>query len=186
MFSIGTLSKRTGVKVPTIRYYEQIDLLPPPDRTEGNQRRYSQSQADRLGFIRHARDLGFSLDAIRALIDLHEHPDQSCGEATRIATDQLNDVREKITRLHRLEQELARISTACTANGTNEGLQGAVGAVRSRPMRGRTLARADKMTPRNHTASRYIRYHENYIQNATARIPADVHRASRRALGGRH
>ncbi|WP_144389857.1 MerR family transcriptional regulator, partial [Phaeobacter sp. 22II1-1F12B] len=65
MLTIGTLSKKTGTKVQTIRYYEQIGLMPEPGRTEGGQRRYDNAQLDRLSFIRHSRQLGFSLDAIR-------------------------------------------------------------------------------------------------------------------------
>ena len=70
MLSIGGLAKKTGTKVQTIRYYEQIGLLPEPDRTEGGQRRYSNEQLDKLSFIRHSRQLGFSLEAIRELLDL--------------------------------------------------------------------------------------------------------------------
>jgi DNA-binding transcriptional MerR regulator len=81
MYSIGTLSKRTGVKVPTIRYYEQVGLLSEPDRTAGNQRRYGQTEIERLGFIRHARDLGFPIEAISSLISLNDHPDRSCADA---------------------------------------------------------------------------------------------------------
>ena len=77
MFSIGQLSKQTGVKVPTIRYYEQVGLLVSAGRTDGNQRRYDKEGLERLGFIRHARDLGFSIEAITALIDLQQHPDRS-------------------------------------------------------------------------------------------------------------
>ena len=75
MFSIGEVARATGVKVPTIRYYEMIGLLDDPGRTAGNQRRYGQGEVDRLAFIRHARDLGFSLDAVRALIRLSRHPE---------------------------------------------------------------------------------------------------------------
>ena len=58
MYSIGELSRRTGVKVPTIRYYEQMGLMPEGERTQGNQRRYRRDELERLAFIRHARDLG--------------------------------------------------------------------------------------------------------------------------------
>ena len=118
MFSIGTLSDRTGVKVPTIRYYEDMGLMPPAERTAGNQRRYTRTGLDRLGFIKHARDLGFSIDAIRALIDLHDHPDKSCAAATAITQAQLADVRARITRLKRLETELTRIAQSCDGDGT--------------------------------------------------------------------
>jgi len=117
MFSIGSLSKQTGVKVPTIRYYEQIGLIDPADRTEGNQRRYRQDALQRLGFIRHARELGFSIETITALIELNNHPDRSCAEATRIAREQLTDVRERIASLVRLESELVRISDGCEGAG---------------------------------------------------------------------
>ena len=113
MFSIGELSKRTYVKVPTIRYYEEIGILAPVERTEGNQRRYDVAGLERLSFIRHARELGFSIDAITSLIELQEHPDRSCCEATDIANAQLLDVRVKIRKLKLLEKELARISTSC-------------------------------------------------------------------------
>lgn len=113
MISIGQLSRRSGVKVPTIRYYETIGLLCNAGRTAGNQRRYDLTAQDRLAFIRHARDLGFSLDDIRALIALHERPDHPCAEATAIAQAQLTSVRDRIARLAKLEQELARIASAC-------------------------------------------------------------------------
>ncbi|PRY79609.1 DNA-binding transcriptional MerR regulator [Yoonia maritima] len=117
MFSIGALSDRTGVKIPTIRYYEEMGLMPEPERTAGNQRRYTQAGLDRLGFIKHARDLGFTIEAIRALIDLNDRPDHSCATANAIATAQLDDVRAKIARLQRLETELVRIATHCDGKG---------------------------------------------------------------------
>lgn len=120
MFSIGELSKRTKVKVPTIRYYEEMGLLAAPERTEGNQRRYTNQGLERLSFIRHARDLGFSIGAISALIDLQEHPDRSCEAATDIASSQLTEVRAKIKRLRALEKELARISKGCDGRGVAE------------------------------------------------------------------
>ncbi|MRU16233.1 MerR family transcriptional regulator [Roseovarius sp. A21] len=117
MFSIGQLSKRTGVKVPTIRYYEQMGLIAAPGRTEGNQRRYGEGELEQLGFIKHARDLGFSIEAIRALIELQGHPDRSCGEANAMAQAQLEAVRGKISRLRKLESELERIVGGCDGDG---------------------------------------------------------------------
>ena len=113
MFSIGDLSRRTGVKVPTIRYYEQMGLVAAPERSEGNQRRYSRQELERLAFIRHARDLGFAVEDIRALIDLSGHPEQPCSHADQIAQEQLISVREKIAQLKRLETELERIASCC-------------------------------------------------------------------------
>lgn len=120
MFSIGELSKRTTVKVPTIRYYEEMGLLPEAERTAGNQRRYDNAGLERLSFIRHARDLGFSIEAISSLINLQEHPDRSCEAANEIATSQLEEVRVKIKRLKKLEKELSRISKGCDGEGVSE------------------------------------------------------------------
>ena len=120
MFSIGELSRRTNVKVPTIRYYEESGLLDAPERTEGNQRRYDAAGLERLSFIKHARDLGFSIEAISELIELQGRPDRSCQAATEIAVSQLSDVRAKIKRLKALEKELVRISKGCDGEGVSE------------------------------------------------------------------
>ncbi|MCB1417237.1 MAG: helix-turn-helix domain-containing protein, partial [Nitratireductor sp.] len=111
MYSIGELSRATGVKVPTIRYYEQMGLLDAAERSEGNQRRYERKGLERLAFIKHARDLGLNIDAIRKLIRLSAHPDQPCDDADRIAKEQLSVVRDRIARLKRLESELERIAS---------------------------------------------------------------------------
>ena len=120
MYSIGALSRRTGVKVPTIRYYEQIGLLAPPERSAGNQRRYAEKACERLAFIRHARDLGFSIGAIRDLIELSAHPDKPCAKASSIAREQLAHVRKRIEKLKRLEVELDRMSTGCDDASTGD------------------------------------------------------------------
>lgn len=120
MFSIGELSRQTKVKVPTIRYYEDVGLLEAPERTSGNQRRYDKAGLERLSFIKHARDLGFSIEAISTLIELQEHPDRSCCEATAIAAAQLAQVRVKIGKLRALEKELERISNGCDGKGVAE------------------------------------------------------------------
>lgn len=114
MLTIGRLSKMTQVKVPTIRYYEQIGLLPPPERSAGNQRLYSDVTQDRLKFIRHSRDLGFSLEAIRDLLKLSDEPDQPCAAADSIAVQQLDQIRARISRLRALEKELERMILECT------------------------------------------------------------------------
>ncbi|MFT6424585.1 MAG: DNA-binding transcriptional MerR regulator [Celeribacter sp.] len=118
MLSIGMLSKRSGVKIPTIRYYEDIGILKEAERSTGNQRRYRDSDLERLAFVRHARQLGFSLEGISSLIALQEHPDRSCAEAGALARAQRQLVQDKIDRLQRLEQELTRISQGCDGQGT--------------------------------------------------------------------
>lgn len=113
MLSIGKLSRRTGVKIPTIRYYEQMGLIDAPERSTGNQRRYSARELDRLAFIKHARDLGLSIQAIRELIELSSHPEHPCVDADRIAREHLSAVRDRIAKLRRLETELERIASGC-------------------------------------------------------------------------
>ena len=117
MLTIGKLGEAAGVKVPTIRYYEQIGLLPEPERSAGNQRLYDANAHDRLAFIRHARDLGFPLEAIRDLLSLADKPDQSCASADLIAKEQLAAVKARIARLTALQAELERMITQC-AKGT--------------------------------------------------------------------
>ncbi len=113
MFSIGELSRQTGVKVTTIRYYEQEGLLPVPFRSQGNQRRYEKEHLERLRFIRHARDLGLPMKSVRDLVQLSTRPEQSCSEANMIAEQHLEDVRDRIARLKSLEGELERIARSC-------------------------------------------------------------------------
>ena len=110
---IGEAARKSGVKVPTIRYYEQIGLLPKPPRTEGNRRLYEPADLRRLAFIRHARELGFEIVAIRALLTLQDHPDQSCAAADEIARARLGDVEERMTSLSALKAELERMVAEC-------------------------------------------------------------------------
>ena len=106
---IGQAARMSGVKVPTIRYYEQIGLLPSPDRSEGNRRLYVRPDVERLAFIRHSRELGFEVDAIRKLLALQDHPKQSCDEADTLAREHLVDVDRRIGSLMALKSELERM-----------------------------------------------------------------------------
>jgi DNA-binding transcriptional MerR regulator len=112
-YSIGQLAKRLNCAVQTLRYYESIGLVAPPHRTDGNQRRYNDTHLNQLRFIRHARELGFSLDAIKSLLRLSRHADEPCDQANAIAEEQLNAVRSRITRLQALEEELSRMVGVC-------------------------------------------------------------------------
>ena len=116
MLSIGTLAKRTGTKVQTIRYYEQIGLMPEPGRTDGGQRRYGDVELDRLAFIRHSRELGFSLEAIRELLGLSDSPERSCAQIDAVAQKQLRKVEARIARLEALRTELRRMISECSAD----------------------------------------------------------------------
>ncbi|MEO5322505.1 helix-turn-helix domain-containing protein [Mesorhizobium sp. CC13] len=110
---IGELARRTGVKVPTIRFYEQIGLIDAPPRTEGNQRRYGKTEVDRLNFIRHARELGFEVDQIRELLAMSQEPQASCHQADSIAKAHLREVDRRIEKLQALRVELARMVDEC-------------------------------------------------------------------------
>jgi len=90
-----------------------MGLMAAAERSEGNQRRYVARDRDRLSFIKHARDLGFTIEAIRELLDLSAHPELPCADADAIAARQLEAVRDKIAKLRLLEQELSRIATRC-------------------------------------------------------------------------
>lgn len=114
MISIGELSRRTGVKIPTIRFYEQSGLLPEPPRTESGRRLYGDSDERRLAFIRHARDLGFEMPDLRALLDLSDQPDRPCGEVDAIARAHLTVVEAKIKQLTALKGELSRMLKSCS------------------------------------------------------------------------
>ncbi len=111
-FPIGELAKASGVKVPTIRFYEQIGLLRVPQRTESQRRIYDGAAVKRLAFIKHARQLGFAIDAIRTLLDLSDQPDRICDDANALAQEQLVAVEGKIAQLERLRDELARMVEA--------------------------------------------------------------------------
>jgi DNA-binding transcriptional MerR regulator len=113
MFSIGDLSKQTGVKIPTIRYYEKMGLINSSSRSAGNQRRYRQAQLERLSFVRHARELGFTLENIRELVEINHDQGQTCSEIHKITTLHLKSVKQRIAKLKSLELELRRIEVCC-------------------------------------------------------------------------
>lgn len=117
---IGEAARRSGVKVPTIRYYEQIGLLSPPSRSEGNRRLYAAADLRRLAFIRHARELGFDVEVIRTLLTLQDNPDQSCATADAIARTHLTEVEHRIADLTALRNELERMVTECACGHVAE------------------------------------------------------------------
>jgi len=110
---IGKLGRATATKVETIRYYEQTGLLPPPARTQANYRQYGENHLARLSFIRRARDLGFPIERVRALLDLSDDRGRDCATIDRIATDHLREVDRKIADLSALRRELSTLITSC-------------------------------------------------------------------------
>ena len=118
--TIGQLARQTGVNLETIRYYERIGLMPRPARTPGGQRNYTSGEKRRLTFVRRARELGFSLDSIRALLALAQPHRASCGDVKAIAASHLEYVRGKIADLTRLEHILSSTVRKCRGNASPE------------------------------------------------------------------
>ncbi len=114
---IGELSRRTGCNIETIRYYERVGLLAAPARTGGGHRMYGTAHVMRLSFVRRARELGFTLDEVRALLRLVEERDRPCAEARDLAARHLEDVRAKIADLRHMEAALEGTIGHC-ADGT--------------------------------------------------------------------
>lgn len=115
--TIGRLASATGVNVETIRYYERAGLIAPPARTEGNYRSYGTDDVARLRFVRRTRDLGFSLEQVRALLSISGQRDRDCDTVDVIATAHLAEVDRKIADLTALRRELAEAVENC-AGGT--------------------------------------------------------------------
>ena len=110
---IGELAKATATKVETVRFYEKAGLLPPPARTNANYRSYGPAHLQRLSFIRCARDLGFSLDAVRDLLALADDRSKPCGAVDAIASGHLAEVERKIEDLAAMRDELRRVIGSC-------------------------------------------------------------------------
>lgn len=110
--TIGELARLGGVNIETIRYYEKIGLLPVPPRSDGGHRRYADQHLNRLVFIRRSRQLGFSLDTVRGLLD-HVQNGHSCAEIRETASVHLDDIRRKIADLQRMEQTLSATVAEC-------------------------------------------------------------------------
>jgi len=113
-YAIGEMSRRTGVNIETIRYYERIELMPKPDRTSGGNRQYNHDQLKRLSFIKTSRELGFSIDEIRELLEMVDRQDFTCGEVHGLTIGHLASVREKIKGLRKLEKALLGMAAECS------------------------------------------------------------------------
>ncbi len=111
--NIGELARAADTKAETIRYYERIGLLPSPPRTAGNYRDYSAAHVSRLTFTRRARDLGFSIEQIRALLSLADDKGQPCEAVDAIAREHLAEVKRKLADLAALRRELDSLIGQC-------------------------------------------------------------------------
>jgi MerR family mercuric resistance operon transcriptional regulator len=117
--SIGELSRRTGVNIETIRYYERIKMLPAPPRTASGRRLYGQAETRSLFFIRRSRELGFTLNEIRVLLALSAESRQgTCAEVRELAAGHLGEIRAKIADLRAMERVLAAAVRRCDAGET--------------------------------------------------------------------
>lgn len=115
VLTIGQLAKSASVTTPTIRYYEEIGLLPQAGRSPAGQRIYDESDLERLTFIRRCRDFGFSIDQVRTLAGLSISTDQDCTQVRDIALAHLTEVRAKLDELKALEVSLQRFASQCDA-----------------------------------------------------------------------
>lgn len=121
MIKRGELAKRSDCNLETVRYYEKIGLLKPPERTPSGHRLYSPGdQQARLGFILRGRDLGFSIGELKSLLSLVDSHDYSCGEVLELTDDHLASVRQKIIDLRKLERTLADVSAQCEGGDVPE------------------------------------------------------------------
>lgn len=113
LIRIGHLAKVTQTTPPTIRYYEDIGLLPAASRPAGSQRLYGNDDVRRLTFIRRCREFGFPIDKVRLLVSLVHSRDRSCMEARDIASSHLDEVRQKLSELRELERSIAAFVESC-------------------------------------------------------------------------
>jgi MerR family transcriptional regulator, mercuric resistance operon regulatory protein len=111
--TIGWLSKRTSVNIETIRYYESIGILPKPARSSGGHRLYADAHRRRLVFIRQARELGFSLDEVRALLGLEGGRRMTCAKVKSITEQHIADIRRQVKDLKRIERVLTEMVAQC-------------------------------------------------------------------------
>ena len=120
---IGELAERSNCLVETIRYYERVGLLMPPDRSTNNYRAYNEQHAERLLFIRHCRALDMTLDEIRVLLDFRDHPEQNCLGVNELLDKHINHVVERVTALSALEAQLRNLRGRCLAPDSAGGCE---------------------------------------------------------------
>lgn len=114
--TIGQLASRTNTNVPTIRYYEEIGLLPKAQRAANGHRHYATADVTRLGFIKRCRDFGFPIEQLREMVRLFDHGDGPCVEVRDLAIAQLESVRSKLEQMRQLEGKLMAFVASCDAN----------------------------------------------------------------------
>jgi MerR family transcriptional regulator, mercuric resistance operon regulatory protein len=117
-FAIGALARASGVKIETIRYYERIRVMPPPERSAGGYRLYTADHLKRLTFVRRGRELGFTLDELRRLLQLVDGHSYTCAEVRALTLGHVTEIRRKIADLRRLEHVMTDIASRCSGRRT--------------------------------------------------------------------
>ncbi len=108
--TIGALARDSGVNLETIRFYERSGLLPAPQRSPSGYRHYQEPDVRRLRFIRRGRELGFSLEEIRSLLDLAAHPESPCASADQMVREHLDAIETRIRDLQNMRAELSKLA----------------------------------------------------------------------------
>ena len=116
--SIGQLAQRAGVGIETVRFYEREGLLEEPSRKPSGYRQYDDAVIDRLRFIRHAKELGFTLKEIKELLSLRLEPTSSCADVKNRAEAKIADIKAKIRTLQRMKKALVQLTNECSGVGT--------------------------------------------------------------------
>ncbi len=119
-YQIGEMSRQTSVNIETIRYYERIGIMPEPDRSSGGTRQYDHDHLKRLFFIRRSRELGFSIQEIRALLAMVDSHEYSCADVHQLTIAHLSDVQSKIADLKKLEKALKQMAAECSRGDVPE------------------------------------------------------------------
>jgi MerR family mercuric resistance operon transcriptional regulator len=119
-YAIGEISRRTGVNIETVRYYERIGIIPKPDRTKGGNRQYNHEQLKRLTFVKRCRELGFSLNEVRALLEMADRDDFTCNEVHDMTVAHLAGIKKKLFDLKLLEQSLKKMVSECSKGDVPE------------------------------------------------------------------
>lgn len=120
LLTIGKLAEAAGINLETVRYYERIGLMPRPNRTPGGHRNYEGEHVRRLRFIRRSRELGFTIDEIRGLLQLVDARRYTCAEVQAITVRHIGDIRRKIADLRQLEMVLADMAAKCKGDQVPE------------------------------------------------------------------
>jgi len=114
VYLIGQMSRRTGVNIETIRYYEHIGMMPKPNRSKGGNRLYNTAQLQRLFFIKRCRETGFTQAEIRTLLSMVDSQEFTCAEVHDITTAHVADIQQKIRDLRKLEKVLTKMAKECS------------------------------------------------------------------------